>query len=149
MGSGIIPENPILTDRRDSRASQRSGSQPPTQLPTQPISQMYQPTVQTTVPPLQLHKESFENTFKKKTHAFYNVRSILKCSKLDSEPSRHQIAFSPDLGSATESDLNTDRSEPELRQASALSSVTEDEPKPTEQWQNNPEYNQVNAYYTA
>ena len=59
MGSGIIPENPILTDRRDSRASQRSGSQPPTQLPTQPISQMYQPTVQNTVPPLQLHKESF------------------------------------------------------------------------------------------
>ena len=62
MGSGIIPENPILnSDRRDSRASQRSGSQPPTQLPTQPVSQMYQPPVQNTVPPLQLHKESFEN----------------------------------------------------------------------------------------
>ena len=72
-----------------------------------------------------------------------NDRSYFKWSKLDSEPSRHQIAFSPDLGSATESDLNTDRSEPELRQTSALSSVTEDEPKPTEQWQNNPEYNQV------
>ena len=73
-----------------------------------------------------------------------NDWSIFKRSKLDSEPSRHQIAFSPDLGSATESDLNTDRSEPELRQASALSSVTEDEPKPTEPWQNNSEYNQVN-----
>ena len=68
---------------------------------------------------------------------------FFKWSKLDSEPSRHPIAFSPDLGSATESDLNTDRSEPELRQTSALSSVTEDEPKPTEQWQSNPEYNQV------
>ena len=72
MGSGIIPENPILTDRRDSRASQRSGSQPPTQLPTQPISQMYQPTVQNTVPPLQLHKESFQNIeFQKPTHFWF------------------------------------------------------------------------------
>ena len=141
MGSGIIPENPILnSDRRDSRASQRSGSQPPTQFPTQPVSQMYQPSIQNTVPPLQLHKESFENM----KITYVNDRSILKWSKLESEPSRHQIAFSPDLGSATESDLNTDRSEPELRQASALSSVTEDEPKPTEPWQNNSEYNQVN-----
>ena len=66
MGSGIIPENPILnSDRRDSRASQRSGSQPPTQLPTQPVSQMYQPSVQNTVPPLQLHKESFKNVKKR------------------------------------------------------------------------------------
>ena len=57
---------------------------------------------------------------------------------------RHQIAFSPDP-SATES-LYTDRSEPELRQASALSHVSEDDPKPTAPWQNNPEYNQVNTF---
>ena len=95
------------------------------------------------------HLRQLPLKYKTKTYVYSSSTStclklsVFKWSKLDSEPSRHPIAFSPDLGSATESDLNTDRSEPELRQTSALSSVTEDEPKPTEQWQNNPEYNQV------